>query len=545
MKKLLALLLSILMLFSLVGCSGNKPSGGPGEKAEFVDGKYTAPVTITQGIGTDAAVRFFEGESYDENVWTKLIKDTYNIDMEVAWTADANTEAYGNKVNMSIASGELPDITMVQWGSYVSAAKAGLLVDIEPYIEQYGSPELKETLANNKQIIDTMRIDGHLYAIPQLGSDWRNNAMMWFVRTDWLEKLGLEMPTTWDELLTVARAFRDQDPDGNGVNDTYGIGLANDLWWSGGGSFAGIASAFHAYGLDVWVERDGKKVYSGILPEMKDALTAAHELYTEGLIDPEFGTKDQGAVTADVLNNKIGIVAGQNWLGFWPLADILADQPEATFMPFQFVSADDREAEIATWWPVNEYYIVAKTCEHPEAAVLIANLYIDTINSSSDPETIRVYDNDGDVNNYLLSPVRVGAPDMIGREVRLAQKFIDGIETADLNPFEQNYVDLYNAYKGGDNSYFGYYSQYAYGDKYKGAFEVIIEDYLAKDRMKMTVVPVIPDELTAEWNLILASEVEYFVKAISGAVDINNFETEWVQQFTNLGGDRVTEAVNK
>ena len=46
-----------------------------------------------------------------------------------------------------------------------------------------------------------------------------------FIRQDWLDNLGLKMPTTIEELKEVARAFTEDDPDGNGQNDTYGLAV--------------------------------------------------------------------------------------------------------------------------------------------------------------------------------------------------------------------------------------------------------------------------------------------------------------------------------
>src|SRR5690606_35611206 len=84
--------------------------------------------------------------------------------------------------------------------------------------------------------------DGKSYGVPYSG---QANAL--FIRSDWLENLGLEAPTNWDELVEVATAFTEQDPDGNGIDDTYGLAVpgstkrgyaswyfSNFLWAAGG-----------------------------------------------------------------------------------------------------------------------------------------------------------------------------------------------------------------------------------------------------------------------------------------------------------------------
>ena len=97
-----------------------------------------------------------------------------------------------------------------------------------------------------------------------------------------------------DELIEVARAFRNDDPDGNGVDDTWGIGFQKDIVTDDGaspGSYEGFFAAYGAY-AKAWVKgEDGQISYSGINPGMKDALTQLNALYEEGLIDPDLASK--------------------------------------------------------------------------------------------------------------------------------------------------------------------------------------------------------------------------------------------------------------
>ena len=77
-----------------------------------------------------------------------------------------------------------------------------------------------------------MGIDGKHYGIP-----YSRQAQTLMIRKDWLEKLGLKAPTTWPEMLGVAKAFATADPDGDGKADTYGMvvpGSAQNgyvAWW--------------------------------------------------------------------------------------------------------------------------------------------------------------------------------------------------------------------------------------------------------------------------------------------------------------------------
>ena len=71
-------------------------------------------------------------------------------------------------------------------------------------------------------MINLVTFDGHQYGLPEPPPLPKREGLV--IRKDWLDKLGLEVPTTPEELLAVAKAFTEQDPDGNGKNDTYGLG---------------------------------------------------------------------------------------------------------------------------------------------------------------------------------------------------------------------------------------------------------------------------------------------------------------------------------
>ena len=97
------------------------------------------------------------------------------------------------------------------------------------------------------------------------------------------------------DVFDIAEAFTKNDPDGNGKNDTYGLGFQKDIW---GGLFGaeGIANGFHAYPR-TWVKDDnGELVYGSIQPEMKPLFKKLQEFYKDGIIDQEFSVKDAWTV---------------------------------------------------------------------------------------------------------------------------------------------------------------------------------------------------------------------------------------------------------
>lgn len=106
-----------------------------------------------------------------------------------------------------------------------------------------------------------------------------------YYRSDWAEKLGFGEPTNMDELLVMLTAFAEQDPDGDGQKNTYGLSTTFSR-------LEGLWSWFNCY-PDYWV--NGKE---GVMPgyldreRMLDALTWLRKAYQAGAIDPEW----QGAI---------------------------------------------------------------------------------------------------------------------------------------------------------------------------------------------------------------------------------------------------------
>ena len=141
---------------------------------------------------------------------------------------------------------------------------------------------------------------------------------MW-IRQDWLDNLGLEAPRTWDEMVAVAEAFVNEDPDGNGENDTIGIlGPANSDYVNGnGGNRYGLDplfSAFQSY-PKYWLKDDsGNVVYGSITEETRTALEKVAGLYADGLIDTEILVRNDSS--EPLLAGKVGIFFGPWWCGY-------------------------------------------------------------------------------------------------------------------------------------------------------------------------------------------------------------------------------------
>ena len=124
------------------------------------------------------------------------------------------------------------------------------------------------------------------------------------IRQDWLDNLGMEMPTTEEELLEYAKACTFNDPDGNGQDDTY------FMLGAGGGSGLGMLDGFGtAYGNPNYtVGEDGKFSAPMLNGTRKQTLEFINKLCSEGVLPVDWYSIEWEQAKSYTLNDKIGMV---------------------------------------------------------------------------------------------------------------------------------------------------------------------------------------------------------------------------------------------
>ncbi len=217
------------------------------------------------------------------------------------------------QLNLLVASGKYPDV--IEWnflqsftGGPAKVLKDGVIIRLNELIDQY-APNLKKVLADHpewrKQIVTD---EGDIYGFPFLRGD---PYLLTFtgptVRKDWLDKLGLQMPTTVDEWHDMLVAFKTKDPNGNGKVDE----LPFTSWFSEGARSARGAYVRNfligAWGITVdWYQDKGQVKYAPLQPEFKEFLKTIARWYKEGLIDPDYVSSNQSSVDAKVTGNQLG-----------------------------------------------------------------------------------------------------------------------------------------------------------------------------------------------------------------------------------------------
>ncbi|WP_182113704.1 MULTISPECIES: extracellular solute-binding protein [unclassified Actinotalea] len=226
----------------------------------------------------------------------RAIEEYTGVEIDVQWVPDASKE---EKLNASLASGQLADlVTMGPVASTPvrSALGSGMFWDIEEYIDEF--PNLAQI---PEETIESARIDGALYGVPYQRFLARYGVM---VRQDWLDNLGLEVPSTIDELTEIARAFTEDDPDGNGQHDTVGF---YDREESFSLAFESLAGYFGA-GVEFEVTDDGEVVPSFTTDAFKEAMAWYRGVYENGWVNQEFVTVQKQNQLDGIARGKGGII---------------------------------------------------------------------------------------------------------------------------------------------------------------------------------------------------------------------------------------------
>lgn len=182
-----------------------------------------------------------------------------------------------------------------------------------------------------------------------------------------MDKLGLEMPETTDDLVDLLRAFKERDPNGNGKQDEIPM-TGTDKWWQAEIDEYLMMPFTHYKGrTNLWVE-DGKIYAPFATPEWKQGVLYMRGLYQEGLIDSEVFTQDGGQFTQLIENDPMIVGA---WTAGWagaanPNGERIWEY-DAVLPPLKGPDGIKRTNHTPSWMH-GLRFAITNECDYPEAA---------------------------------------------------------------------------------------------------------------------------------------------------------------------------------
>lgn len=561
MKRVAALACTASVLSGCLSGCGGEPEAEQKEavkeaedtlKEDLPLAKYPETVTVHLGGTMNPNAKIPDGMSYDDNSYTRLLKEDLNIEVIYDWVASSSD--YDEKMSLCIGSNSIPELMNVNATQYRALLKYDMLQPLDPYFEDYASDALKSYVkSGGDELMKCITNEnGEIMAIPAPNMTGGVVNEMW-IRQDWLDKLNLEAPRTWDEMVAVATAFVTQDPDGNGEDDTIGIlGPANTDHLNGvGDNQFGLDPLFSHYQSfpQYWLEgEDGTIVYGSILPETKDALENIAKLYADGLIDPEMLVRSDSK--EPLLAGKVGIFFGPWWSGY-TFADVTLSGSADWRAYFTPLSEDGNYyAHMAE--PTKKYVVASKECKNPEAAFKIINYliaeeqkWVEEGVTSTEMGTADFYplyngyDNADEIEvsyeilaDYLAGKITIDDVDFSTH--KLLKNDMEAITELKKEPYDDFSLDKWNLD-----------SELA-----KGNLPRLVAIMIGGASLVTDYVPVYSkyngqtQTMEAKWANLKKMEEETFAKIIMGKADISEFDT-FVENWKNQGGDQILKEINE
>ena len=305
MKRIVSMLLCVVMLASLLAACGGSKSGSAAANtgsAESSDERIT--VRVLKGKAANE-VNLEEMEIF------KVMGEKFNIDFEFDNPPSDNFE---ERLNLVMMDDTLPDVIMdMPMTDILKYGEAGVIIPLNEYIEN-DMPNLKAAIDARDGVEKAITYaDGNIYYLPMLDEKVSGN-MPYIIRTDWLEKLGMESPVTLEDWEAYFEGVKTTDLNGNGQNDEIPFGSFD---------MTGLRNFVTAFGVldDFYTDPDdgGKVHYGPIEDKYKEALTWLNEMWNKGYIDQEIITMDYSAFSGKLAQNIIGSFYG-------PLGGMLAAQ---------------------------------------------------------------------------------------------------------------------------------------------------------------------------------------------------------------------------
>ncbi|WP_336989676.1 extracellular solute-binding protein [Bacillus infantis] len=326
MKKHMASKLATISLAGtllLAGCSGKETSSSSdGKNAEGNTEISWLNILHTASPPTDTVL-----DQIEEKTGTEI---------KFSWIPDASKE---ERINTALASDSLADIvtlTMLDNSSVRNSLKSGMFWNVEEYLDEF--PNLK---AISQDTRESASIEGKLYGVPFQKDLARNGVVL---RKDWLDNLGLSVPKTTEELMEVARAFTEDDPDGNGQDDTTGFMDRSDLIY---GAFKTLSSY---YGTpNIWeVDSDGNFTPEFETENYVKTMDYMKELYDNGWINKDFAVTAKTDQQQNFAQGKAGIYVGALFdsKNLQTMAEGIQDQMELALVNDM---TSDANSERAIW----------------------------------------------------------------------------------------------------------------------------------------------------------------------------------------------------
>lgn len=338
LKKVTSCVLISSLVLSMTACGGK-------EKSDAGSGEANTDTSQTEFdiMGGISAL----SKGYEKNeVLNKLQKDA---GVKIDW--NVMSDSLSEQVNVRIAGGELPDAFMgVGFTNYdlINYGGDGTFIDLTPYITEEYMPNLTKILKENPDVKSAITMsDGKIYGLPSgekmgtagIGADEDYSIytipQFSMINKAWLDKLGLAVPKTLDELHEALVAFKENDMSatyyGNAKGSTIPMSTGFDQWcWGQNIFYAGFGFTNWPNDVinDLVLNPDGKTEFVCADDNYRKAVTYFHDWYAEGLMDKEMFSQSDTQLISKCSQGYVGVAT------WWYIEELMGDHADDyVFLP--------------------------------------------------------------------------------------------------------------------------------------------------------------------------------------------------------------------
>ena len=538
MKKFCAVLLAMVLALPAVALAESKPITWSGtiSVASYMFGPYDE----TQ----DVCVHWVQDK----------IRERYGLDItfNIVYIENAS---YREIINTRIAGGTAPDI-FISGGDALTQQylDQGAIRSWDIDFFKANAPDVYEYVNKGGyqgRLKDSVDLwweyatdNGKMITVPKLDEQSSMPSKTLMYRKDWLDRLGVtedKLPKTLDEFVDLLYRFKNEDPDGNGKNDTYGCSTS---------TLNAIFGAFgSSYDTQLWLERDGKLVSTDVLPENKAALELCAKLYADGVLTPNFvagnGENEGGywAIPHGFINGVYGVTCHAS-IDHFRRRGVISDNDEGGLVMTEYykVNGDNSDVVYAPWpkGPNGEYGLsvnyAASTGEN-----YIYNAKVDDDKLAAIFKVMNIFATDDEI--YMRAAYGVEG---VHYEItpQNSIKVLDYSDTCNVDSRNGIGLGVLRGLWGAEKAFsdcsnwYDFYGEPSIQNRLR---------YFEKDQMKSYRVNKLTEVLPSEQDFYSDLETmrkEAFIAIITGTQDIDYYD-KYVEEYMEMGGQKLADEANE
>jgi len=543
-KKLLSLGLASVMTMSLfAGCGNTDGSNNVSESKvpESTKVEESKPESTQASVEVEEEPVVIEWLAYDtyaqpdpESEVVKAVEEKFNVEFEF-WFID--DQKWDEMLGARLSSGDMPDVMKIKnpanIGTYV---KQGILAEITDEMKAQ-MPTLmsyyEEVDPNGDGLLNAY-YEGKQYMWKVPGAKQYPTVILW--RTDWLKAVGIDsIPSTIEEMEEAMYAFRNNDPDGDGAKDTYG--MSNTIMNAVFGAYGAIPmKEFRGAGANglFYTKKDDKVVFACTQPEMKEALATLQKWYKDGVIDPEFVTGENTAgywaLSQAFENGKIGVTGMAN-ITHWnpPLTEgakgggvyenFVALNPDTVWgetIDFEpAIEGPEGASGTYSWSSIGAGgFAITTKCAEDERKVAAVCAMVEALSTDKEYATLVKYGIEG--KHYEIS-------EETGLPVRI-EPYVSGTEYIPEGIFVFALISRNDFFDDPNNPIVQFCEKY----ETPGYVDLIVPQ---------------TEAATQYLTDLTTFALDAYIKIITGEESVDYFDT-FVEEFNRLGGQQIIDEIN-